>query len=165
MLSTSRTTCILSMCRLLAFYTGRFKVSYACLLYFFSFSYETKYLIIFYFVLFYQLKVVFITSIIQFSFAIAATKQRNLKAIGFAKFLDLIFATEAWSLIMLLISQDLPCFIIRVLILNSVDEANYSLMFFTVKNGMMIFLELIRVYLAIRKQLKLEASILSPSPS
>jgi hypothetical protein len=107
--------------------------------------------------------VVFISSIIQFSFATAATKQRDQKTTGFAKFLDLIFSTEAWSLIMLLISQDLPCFIIRILILRSINEANYSLMFFAVKNGMMIFFELIRVYLAIRKQLKLEAMILSPS--
>jgi hypothetical protein len=103
---------------------------------------------------------VFILSLLQFSFSLSAKKERNLKLVGFKKAIDLIFATEAWTLVLLLLSQDLPCFIIRIYILTTLKAENeFSLLFFTIKNGLMIPLELIRIYIVIRKQLKKEAKI------
>ena len=98
-------------------------------------------------------------SLIQFSFSLAATKKRDLRLFGFRKYIDLILSTEAWSLLLVLITQDLPCFLIRVTILKTVYDSNedvYILSFFTLKNGFMIYLEIYRSYLIVREQIKSE---------
>jgi hypothetical protein len=60
------------------------------------------------------------------------------------KFSDLVFGTEIWALIIVLLFQDLPFFIIRLLILFEVKKVqqNYNLYFFVVKNFILVFFEL-----------------------
>jgi len=57
---------------------------------------------------------------------------------------DLVFGTEIWALIIVLLCQDLPFFIIRSLILFEVKKVqqNYNLYFFVVKNFILVFFEL-----------------------
>ena len=90
------------------------------------------------------IQLVFVLSLHQFSFSLSATKQRNSALnnnAGLRKFVDIVFATEAWSLFLTLFTQAFPCFIIRVVILATVsDRVQLSLYFFAFKNGVMICL-------------------------
>lgn len=106
-------------------------------------------------------QVVFGFSLIQFSFSIAATKKRNSELNGIRKILDLFFSTEAWSLVLLIFTQELPCLILRIIIYSSINtnRTGYAVYFFTVKNGLMIILLIYRIAFIIYKQLKKEKQL------
>jgi hypothetical protein len=100
------------------------------------------------------LQKVFFLSILQFSFSVAATKQKNkrLKR-GFLKLVDSIFSTESWSLILAISTQELPCFIVRViLILNFETRLSFSLYFFAIKNGLMVVLYAYRSIVLVKQE-------------
>ena len=56
----------------------------------------------------------------------------------------MVFGTEIWALIVVLLFQDLPFFIVRLMLLiyNDVLQGNYNLYFFVAKNFILIFFEL-----------------------
>jgi hypothetical protein len=97
----------------------------------------------------------FLLSILQFSFSVAATKQKSERhKRGFCKFIDSIFSTEAWSLMLALFTQELPCFIVRViLILNFEPKMSYSLYFFAIKNGIMVVLYACRSIVLVKQEM------------
>ena len=84
-------------------------------------------------------------SAFQFSMTLSAkieTKQAENKSLC-AKIHDLVLGTEIWALLVILITQDLPFFVIRLLILFSYDklQKNYNLYFFVVKNFILVIFE------------------------
>lgn len=100
---------------------------------------------------------VFCISLIQFSFSLTAVKQRNMKLKGLRKLIDIMLATEAWSLMLSLFTQVLPCLVIRIGILIIVrSRIQLSLYFFTFKNGVMMFLIIYRIILVVYRKYKNE---------
>jgi hypothetical protein len=99
------------------------------------------------------LQAAFILSIVQFSFSVAATQKRNSQLKGrFSNLINLIFSTEAWSLILAILSQELPCFIVRIFIINHFkSKISFSLYFFVIKNGLMVLLYFYRIVLLINQ--------------
>ena len=71
---------------------------------------------------------------------------------------DILFGTEIWALIIVLLCQDLPFFIIRLLILfeNQKLQQNYNLYFFVVKNFILVFFELYYIVSIILEQKELK---------
>ena len=82
-------------------------------------------------------QVIFGISLLQFAFSLAAVKQRNMKLTGFRRGLDIFFSTEAWAEALSLLSQELPCFIFRLILITSIISDDYILYFFALKNGLM----------------------------
>lgn len=102
-------------------------------------------------------QVVFGLSLTQFCFSSAAIKKRNLKLVGVRKFLDILVSTEAWSLLIVLFSQELPSYILRIILIqNAVTNTDYVLYFFVVKNGTMTVLLSFRIATLISRKYKYE---------
>ena len=104
-------------------------------------------------------------SLIQFSFSLAATKKRNLNLTGFKNYINIIMSTEAWSLLFVLITQDLPCFILRIFLFevlrNNSREEIFTLLFFTIRNAFMVGLAIHRIQLILKEQIKKENKIVA----
>lgn len=110
-----------------------------------------------------SVQVIFGLSVTQFSFSLGAVKSRNLKRTGFLKFVDIVLSTEAWTLLISIFSQELPCLILRIILVISLKPTNeYSLYFFVLKNGLMTILLTYRVLVLIVRQYRKERTI-SPS--
>jgi hypothetical protein len=88
---------------------------------------------------------VFGISLLQFCFSLAAVKQRNMKLTGFRRGLDIFFSTEAWAEALSLLSQEMPCFVFRLILINSIIPSDYILSFFVLKNGLMTCLLIGRI--------------------
>ena len=88
---------------------------------------------------------VFGISLLQFSFSLAAVKQRNMKLTGFRRGIDIFFSTEAWAEALSLLTQEMPCFIFRLILITSKVPNDYILSFFVLKNGLMICLLIGRI--------------------
>ena len=88
---------------------------------------------------------VFGISLLQFSFFLAAVKQRNMKLTGIRRWIDIFFSTEAWAEALSLFSQELPCFILRVILINTIVPDDYILYFYALKNGLMTCLLIGRI--------------------
>lgn len=103
--------------------------------------------------LFRSCQVVFSISLLQFAFSLAAVKVRNMKLTGWRRLLDIILSTEAWSQLLALISQEIPCLVLRLILIFHVElSRDYSLIFFVLKNGLMVMLMTYRIIeLCIRK--------------
>jgi len=56
----------------------------------------------------------------------------------------LTFGTEIWALVLVLLWQDLPFFVLRTKILLEITslQSNYNLYFFVAKNFVLVFFEL-----------------------
>lgn len=104
-------------------------------------------------VLFRACEIVFGVSLLQFAFSLAAVKVRNMKLTGWRRLLDIILSTEAWSQLLALISQEIPCLVLRLILIFHVElSRDYSLVFFVLKNGLMVMLMTYRIIeLCIRK--------------
>ena len=97
---------------------------------------------------------IFVCNCIQFCFSLKATKRRNLELQGVRKWVDIIFSTECWAFILICITQDIPCFIVRVYIWSNFDSSAADLYFFTVRNFMMILLMTFRFVRIFRNELQ-----------
>lgn len=91
------------------------------------------------------IQVAFSLSIIQFSLSIGATKKRSKDPKlndGLWKLFDIVFSTEAWSLIIVIILQEIPCLVVRICFIFefSGSKIRYSLYFFVIKNFLMVIL-------------------------
>ncbi len=96
----------------------------------------------------------------QFSLTLSAkisTNYEENKSLT-RKCYDLVFGTEIWALIIVLLCQDLPFFIIRLLILfeNQKLQQNYNLYFFVVKNFILVFFELYYIVSIVLEQKELK---------
>lgn len=85
-------------------------------------------------------------SVFQFSLTLSAkieTKEYDNKSL-FRKIYDMVFGTEIWALVLILLCQDLPFFVLRFMLLVYNDElhSNYNLYFFAAKNFILVFFEL-----------------------
>lgn len=100
-------------------------------------------------------QIIFVISLSQFCFSPSAVKHRNGSLRGFRRVVDVVFATEAWSLLLALCTQELPCFILRFVLIFSVTDEQHrdiSLYFFVLKNGLM---SLLLIYRAVTISCKL----------
>lgn len=105
-------------------------------------------------------QIVFGLSLIQFCFSLAAVKKRNMRLKGFPRVIDIIFSTEAWSQLLGLFSQEMPCFVVRTILITSVlSNKEYSLFFFTLKNFLMMLLMTFRSISLCWKQVKSESKL------
>jgi hypothetical protein len=94
--------------------------------------------------------VFFSLSVVQFSFTLSAkldgldnVLERNVPTI----IKEAVFATEIWSVLIILLTQDLPFCIIRTIIIaNYGVDKNYLLYFFVVKNYVLVIFELYLIY-------------------
>lgn len=106
------------------------------------------------------IQVAFGFSVMQFSFSIAATKKRNMSLVGVRNIIDILFATEAWALLLMLFSQEMPCFAIRILVVAFTNwNRGFSLYFFMIKNALMITLYVYRVCFLVLRQLRTEMKV------
>jgi hypothetical protein len=88
---------------------------------------------------------VFGISLLQFSFSLAAVKQRNINLTGIRRGLDIFFSTEAWVEALSLLSQEMPCFVFRLILINTIITNDYILYFYALKNGLMTCLLIGRI--------------------
>lgn len=108
-----------------------------------------------------SIEAVFGLSLIQFSFSLTAKKKRNKNLKGFRNFIDLLFATQAWAVLLQLVTQDFPSLIVRIFIIQMMTETKTNLFFFVLKNGLLVLLEIYRIIVVIRKQLRNELHTLN----
>jgi uncharacterized membrane protein len=96
----------------------------------------------------------------QFSLTLSAKISTNYEENKsfLRKCYDLLFGTEIWALIIVLLCQDLPFFIIRLLILFNVQilQQNYNFYFFVVKNFILVFFDLYYIVSIILEQKELK---------
>jgi hypothetical protein len=66
---------------------------------------------------------------------------------GFWKFYDSFFGTEIWSQVFVMLTQDIPFFVIRLIILVNFESTtrNYTFYFFIIKNFFLVIFELYRI--------------------
>ena len=72
----------------------------------------------------------------QFSLVLFALRTKDVKRTGFQAVLDIVFGTAVWRLVYILVVQEIPFFIIRVVILSKFEKTtkNYTLYFMGLKN-------------------------------
>ncbi len=88
--------------------------------------------------------VFFTLSSAQFSFTLSAKYKRSEKLTqsNALKLFELFFCTETWALFFMLITQDLPFFIIRLIIIIVYGvEKSYLLYFMLIKNAFLVILD------------------------
>ena len=98
-----------------------------------------------------MISVLFSVSTIQFSFTPAAKRKNSklfyLKTNYLHFLLDISFSTEIWSLFLVFLVQDFSFFIVRIIILATVNlSQNYMIYFLVCKNFLLILIELYRIY-------------------
>jgi hypothetical protein len=85
-------------------------------------------------------------SVFQFSLTLSAKIETNFKRHVnlLEKIYDYVLGTEIWALIIVLLTQDFPFFIIRLLILIYYPsmQSNYTLYFFVVKSFVLVVFEI-----------------------
>ena len=114
--------------------------------------------------------VFFSLSTIQFSFTLASKREipkRAYKIDSYPIFiLDIALSTEIWSLFLIFISQDMPFFILRILILVYDDlSKNYMIYFNISKNFILILTELYRIYVIFSDEIQRKAEYLDKKES
>jgi hypothetical protein len=90
-------------------------------------------------------------NLVQFSFSIKATKKQNFQLTGLRKLVDLFFSTEAWSTLLQLITQDIPNLIIRLFVIRII-RSDPVLVFFALKNALLVLIEIYSIVVMIRKK-------------
>ena len=100
--------------------------------------------------------VFFSLSTLQFSFTLASKREIPHKKESYSKFiLEMALSTEIWSLFLIFILQDMPFFILRILILVYADlSKNYMIYFLISKNFILILTELYRIYVIFCDEMK-----------
>ena len=100
----------------------------------------------------------FSTSVTQFSINTIGRRKTNVRNAGVNKVLDVLFGTCAWNLVFMLLIQDIPFFIMRLIILTTFEKTskNYSLYLFSLKNVLKISVLTYRIITAIRYELKIK---------
>lgn len=74
-------------------------------------------------------------SLIQFSVTLTATRKLNLNLTGFRLVLDIVLGSEIWSIFFVLLTQELPYLIVRLLIVSKLNiNVTATLYFFILKN-------------------------------
>jgi hypothetical protein len=101
--------------------------------------------------LFTAVETVFVMSVLQFSFSMQATKKRNMKLTGWRRFIDILLSTEAWSLILSLLTQEVPSLLVRLIIIATNENLlKYSMYFFAIKNFLVSILLVYRIVVLTR---------------
>ena len=75
--------------------------------------------------------------------------------------MDLFFGTEIWALCFILLLQEIPFFVIRLMILIKYKSLakNYSIYFYVVKNLVLCFFEIYRVIIIFTESKKHEQNL------
>ena len=99
--------------------------------------------------------------LLQFCFNLTAVKKVNIQKQGYLyRFMDFLFSTEAWSIVLVSYLQDLPSLILRLYIICVCGFfVHPTLYFFIIKNVLMIILQTMQFKILYReyKELKKEA--------
>jgi len=66
---------------------------------------------------------------------------------GFWKFFDSLFGTEMWSQFFVMLTQDIPFLVVRLIILTNFESTlrNYTFYFFTAKNFLLVLFKIYRI--------------------
>ncbi len=88
----------------------------------------------------------FTFSVMQFSLTLTAIHDLG-ERLNRNKFVRLVFGSEIWALCFILLFQDIPFFMIRLLILIKYSslKKDYSIYFYVVKNFFLCLFELYRI--------------------
>ena len=93
--------------------------------------------------IFYAILAVWTWSLLQFTLPLSAKKQRGrYRRKRSDKVCGWLVETEVWSLILTVILQDGPFFGVRVYCLINYDLYSYEIIFFTMKNALVILLQI-----------------------
>ena len=106
---------------------------------------------------------VFSLSIVQFSVTLTATRKcrenRN-ELTKFQKFLDIFLGTELWSIFFVMITQDIPFLLIRLVLVFRYNVLSDSIIFFfIIKNCILVYFDIYRSYFIIRDYFRNQKSI------
>lgn len=97
------------------------------------------------------IQIAFSLSLIQFCFSLVAVRKKHLDLVGLRALKDVVLSTESWSLILVIFTQELPSLVARVFLLMSAnDKLSDMLLFFAIKNFLLIILFAYRSYDLIR---------------
>jgi hypothetical protein len=80
--------------------------------------------------------------------------------------LDYVFGSDAWSVLLICLTQDLPFFIIRFYVITKYSKNlryNYTIYFFFLKSFVLLVLEIYRVISLIHQDIQLSKSTTIPS--
>ena len=101
----------------------------------------------------YAILVVWSVSMVQFAFPLSATGKRKLTNRRLIhKYCGWYFETEIWSLLLSVMVQDFPFFVIRLFCLVNYAMYSYDIIFFTVKNALVIGLQTYRIVVVLRRR-------------
>jgi hypothetical protein len=95
---------------------------------------------------------VFSINIIQFSFSLTSVKDVDpeidwCKRSRLQKFIDIVFGTEIWSILVIMFTQDLPFFLVRVLLVfNFHLFSDMNFLIYIIKNGVLLIIDLYRIF-------------------
>lgn len=94
-------------------------------------------------------------STFQYAFGLAMRRRSNSGAVKFDRFLDIVFGTEVWALLLVCFTMDLTFLIMRFYILVQYESTtrNYTLYFFVAKNFLLVVFEIYKVVLIIIEEL------------
>ncbi|KAJ8318444.1 hypothetical protein KUTeg_003535 [Tegillarca granosa] len=96
----------------------------------------------------YAISSIWAISLFQFPFVLTATKISADSDPSLC--LNLIFETEIWSILVHILMQEFPFMIIRWLIIIQFNVLNYSILFFALKNVLLLVMYIYRIYSILR---------------
>jgi hypothetical protein len=109
--------------------------------------------------------VIFTISLFQFSVTFTAVREKNKdrnKLKKFGKFIDICLTSKLWSILLVMITQDLPFFITRlVLVFSYRVTSDRTIFLYLIKNGILVYFDFYRMFFIIRDYLK-EEKIITP---
>ena len=90
-------------------------------------------------------------SLIQFCMTLTATKRMSDQNTGMSLLIDFVFGSEVWAIVFVLVTQDLPYLIVRILIVTRLSlYVSATLYFFVLKNIALCILDVYRIERIIR---------------
>jgi hypothetical protein len=97
---------------------------------------------------------VFSVSIVQFSVVFSSTREaRNYRELSkFQKIIEICFCTEIWSILLSLISQEIPFLFLRLSIVLSFELfSDMTFLIYIIKNITFVIVDLIRIYKIVKE--------------
>lgn len=91
----------------------------------------------------------------QFGLVLFAMRTKDIKRTGFQAVLDIVFGTHIWKSVYILVVQEIPFFITRLVILSKFEKTskNYTLYFMALKNITRILIALHQILMQARADL------------
>ena len=94
-------------------------------------------------------------SCVQFSLTLTATRDKPENEDTKMTSLDYIFSNESWSILLICLTQDLPFFLFRLVVLlkyYNPNDHNYTKFFFLLKSFILVLLEIYRLFILLKEE-------------